>query len=213
MVNCPQPPLLLPGMTGCPVPEVEQLRAACLAALRELLAGRPEAVVLIGGIDVAEAARQAEPASTAEPASIRIGRYLLAEVGCTVPIRLVSIRADATTEECLATGRRLAADASVPGSRIALLVMADGSARRGLKAPGYLDERAVPFDETITAALTAGQPAALAALEEELAAELMVGGRAAWHVLAGATAGATFAATTHYLGDPFGVFYPVVSWS
>ena len=61
--------------------------------------------------------------------------------------------------------------------------------------------------------MTAAQPAGLAGLEEGLAAEALVAGRAAWQVLAGATAGATFAATTHYLGDPFGVFYPVVPWS
>jgi hypothetical protein len=217
VASCPQPPLLLPGRTGCPVAEVERLRAACLAAIAELLAVQPESLVVIGGVAAAEAARltAAEAGSQDEPVSIRIGRYLLAEAGCTVPVRPVSIRTDATTEECLATGRQLAAEAceQVPGNRIGLLVMADGSARRGLKAPGYLDERAGPFDERIAAALTAGKPAGLAGLEEGLAAELMVAGRAAWQVLAGATAGATFTATTHYLDDPFGVYYPVVSWS
>lgn len=235
VVNCPQPPLLLPGSTGCPVAEVEQLRAACLAALRDLLATRPESVVLIGGIAAAEAGRDSEPIS------LQLGRQLLAEAGCTLPTRRVGVRQDATTEECLATGRRLATDAAdrslatdadarplatdadarrlatdaaepAPGRPIALVVMADGSARRGLKAPGYLDARAQPFDDTVTAALTAGDPAGLAELDAGLAADLLVAGRAAWQLLAGATEGRRFQAETYYLGDPFGVWYPVVRW-
>jgi len=213
VVSCPQPPLLLPGRTGCPVPEVERLRTACLAAIGELLAAGPESVVLIGGIAAAEVDRPAEPVS------VRLGRHLLDDAGCSVPIRPVAIRADAGVEECLATGRQLAADAAdaadataAPGRRIGCLVLADGSARRGLKAPGYLDPRAAPFDASIEAALRAGDPAGLAALDAGLAAELLVAGRAAWQVLAGATEGHRFRAETYYLDDPFGVWYPVVAW-
>jgi hypothetical protein len=205
VLNCPQPPLLLPGTTGCPVAEVEQLRTACLAGLRDLLVDRPESLVLLGGIAAAEAGGEREPIS------IRIGRQLLAEAGCAIPVRPVAIRADAATGECLTTGRRLAAVADEP-RRIALLVMADGSARRGLKAPGYLDPRAQPFDRAVEAALTAGDPAGLADLDAALAADLLVAGRAAWQVLAGATEGGRFRAETYYLGDPFGVWYPVVRW-
>ncbi|MFL6163435.1 MAG: hypothetical protein ACJ74U_14550 [Jatrophihabitantaceae bacterium] len=208
VVNCPQPPLLLPGSTGCPVAEVEQLRAACLAALRDLLADQPTALLLVGAVAATDAG------GLTEPVSIEIGRLLLAEAGCPVPIRPVSIGADATPAECLAVGRQLAAADDEPdsGRRIGLLVMADGSARRGLKAPGYEDPRAVPFDRTVEAALTAADPDGLAALDATLAAELLVAGRAPWQVLAGAAAGRRFAAETYYLGDPFGVWYPVVRW-
>ncbi|HEU5269629.1 MAG TPA: hypothetical protein VFU36_06860 [Jatrophihabitans sp.] len=218
VVSCPQPPLLLPGLTGRPVPEVEQLRAACHAAIAGLLAGRPDELVLIGGIAAAERDRPAEQAPPAvrdrpaEPVSLRVGRQLLAEVGCAIPVRPVPIRADATTAECLATGRRLVTGTAGAGERIGLLVLADGSARRGLKAPGYLDPRADPFDRSIERALAAGDPAGLAALEMTVAAELLVAGRAAWQVLAGATEGCRFEAEVHYLGDPFGVWYPVVAW-
>jgi hypothetical protein len=205
VLNWPQPPLLLPGTTGCPVAEVEQLRAACLSGVRDLLVDRPESLVLLGGIAAAETGGEREPIS------IRIGRLLLAEAGCAIPVRPVAIRSDAATEQCLTTGRRLAAEADEP-RRIALLVMADGSARRGLKAPGYLDPRAQPFDRAVEAALTAGDPAGLADLDAALAADLMVAGRAAWQVLAGATEGGRFRAETYYLGDPFGVWYPVVRW-
>jgi len=185
---------------------VEQLRLACRAAVADLLAGVSE-VVLVGGVAAAEADRPDEPVS------LRIGRLLLAEAGCTDPARTVPVRTDATTAECLAAGRELAAELG-PASdrRIGLLVMADGSARRGLKAPGYLDPRAAPFDQAVERALTGGDPAGLAVLDEKLAAELLVAGRAAWQVLAGAAEGRRFQARTYYLGDPFGVWYPVVGW-
>lgn len=204
VASCPQPPLLLPGRTGCPVAEVEELRAACRAAVADLLAEVAE-VVLVGGMTPAEADRPDEPVS------LRIGRLLLAEAGCPNPARTVPVRTDAPTEECLAIGRELAAQLAT--DRIGLLVMADGSARRGLKAPGYLDPRAAPFDQAVERALTGGDPAGLAVLEQEVAAELLVAGRAAWQVLAGAVEGRRFQARTYYLGDPFGVWYPVVRWS
>jgi hypothetical protein len=45
-----------------------------------------------------------------------------------------------------------------------------------------------------------------------LAAQLLVAGRAAWQVLAGAVADSPGRSRMHYSGDPFGVWYPVVSW-
>ena len=203
-VSCPQPPLLLPGATGCPVAEVEQLRAACLAAIGDLLAARPESLVLVGGVQPAEAGR------SDEPVSIQVGRALLADAGCPIPVRPALIPADAGVAECLAAGRQLAE--CEPDRRAGLLVMADGSARRGPKAPGYLDPRAAPFDQAAEAALLGADPDGLAALDPELAGELLVAGRAAWQVLAGAATGGRFTARGYYLGDPFGVWYPVVGW-
>jgi len=207
VASCPQPPLLLPGRTGRPVAEVEQLRAACQAAVAGLLAAEPTVVALIGGIAADELDRPAGPVS------LRVGRQLLAEAGCAIPVRPAPIRVDTPAEQCLATGRRLAAEAAESGARLGLLVLADGSARRGLKAPGYLDPRAAPFDQAIERALVTGDPAGLTALDANLAAELLVAGRAAWQVLAGAVEGRRFQARTHYLGDPFGVWYPVVHWA
>jgi len=204
VVSCPQPPLLLPGRTGRPVAEVEELRGACRAAVADLLANGPDSVLLVGGVAPDEQ----------DPVSLAIGRLLLAEAGCSDRIRTVPVRTDATAAECLALGRQLAAEAeSAPDRRIGLLVMADGSARRGPKAPGYLDPRAAPFDQAVQQALTDGDPAGLAGLDAELAAELLVAGRAGWQVLAGAVEGRRFQARTYYLGDPFGVWYPVVGWT
>lgn len=53
-----------------------------------------------------------------------------------------------------------------------LLVVANGSATRTEKAPGHLDERAAGFDAAIGKALAAGDVAALADIDLDLADEL-----------------------------------------
>jgi hypothetical protein len=203
--SVPNPPLLLPGMTGGPVAEVEALRSACLAAIGTLAAAEPDLIVLVGG---------AASGELDAPLSLRVGRSLLTQDGLGLPIEAVGIQADAPAEECRIAGERIAEH---PG-RVGLLVMADGSACRSLKAPGYLDERAVPFDAMLTEALLARDWAGIGRLDRQLAAELLVGGRAAWQVMAGALAGAErvggqYLPTCHYRDDPFGVWYPVLTFS
>lgn len=197
MIVCvPSPPLLLPGLTGSPVPEVEELRNACLTAIGALLAEGPERIVLVGA---------AEPDwDDHRPLAELVGRTLLAQAGYGGELAVNTIDPTASTDACLARGRELAAPA--------MLVVGDGSARRGLKAPGYLDERAAPFDDQVLAALQSGDPSRLADLDPELAAELMVAGRAAWQVMSGVAEGRTWTTETCYAADPFGVFYPVVIW-
>lgn len=197
----PGPPLLLPGATGGPVAEVEKLRGACLAAIRSVADHRPDRVVLVGGTG---------PGETIPPLSERVGRALLGEAGVLAAVDPVLVSADATTAECVAAGRAMAA----ADGRLGMLVVGDGSARRSVKAPGYLDDRAGPFDDGAVAALRTADASALAALDATLAAELLVAGRAAWQVLAGVldASGAPFAVTEHYVGDPFGVLYPVFSY-
>ena len=90
-----------------------------------------------------------------------------------------------------------------------MLVMGDGSARRSVSAPGHLDERAVPFDDAVERAVRDGDLAALGALDPGLARELMVTGRPAWQVLAGAWAPEKPATQVQYADDPFGVAYLV----
>jgi hypothetical protein len=208
VVSCPHPPLLLAGATGGVVDEVETLRAACLRAVSDLLADGPELVVLIGGVRPEPAGVWYDPD---EPAlSLRVGRELLAGAGCALPTAEVAVAGDAGTAGCVARGTALAAE--LGRQRVALLVLADGSARRGLKAPGYLDPRAAEFDAAIERALLEPDPAALAALDAALGAELLVAGRAAWQVLAGAVADQPLSAECYYSEEPFGVWYPVVRW-
>ncbi len=196
IVSVPSPPVLLPGLTGLPVAEVEQLRAACLTAIRPMLQGDPAEIVVVGS---------AEPGwDDGQPLAALIASTLLAESDYRGETRVISIDRAADGVECQAVGR------SLGGAE--LLVVADGSARRGVKAPGYLDERAAPFDQLLLAALQSGDPSRLAALDPVLATELMVAGRAPWQVMAGAAEGRTWQTETHYADDPFGVFYPVLTW-
>jgi hypothetical protein len=231
---CPSPPLLIRELTGQagltgdggPVPE---LRDACAAALAALLAAEPDLVVVTGPAELTADFGQhgrlnlgayAPALSSAGdepvlPLSLGIGARLLDEAGYAGPRSFRGIAVSAPPEACLRLGRQIAASApSCPDQRVALLAVGDGSARRSVSAPGYLDERAAPFDETVERAVRDGEPAALAALDPDLAADLMADGRAAWQVLAGALTaeGATaggLRGDVLYAQAPLGVGYLV----
>jgi hypothetical protein len=91
------------------------------------------------------------------------------------------------------------------------LVVADGTAKRTLKAPGHLDPRAEAFDAGLEAALAAGDPAALLALDTGLAEELWVQGLPA--LRAAAQLAGPWRAEVLYADAPFGVGYVVATWA
>ncbi len=107
----------------------------------------------------------------------------------------------------------LGAEIGGGSERVALLVMGDGSACRTLKAPGYLDERAAPFDAGPHAPWATRTSAPSRALDAGLARELQASGRAPWQVLAGAAEGAGLDGTLLYDEAPYGVGYLVAAWS
>ena len=140
------------------------------------------------------------------PLALGIGAGLLDEAGYAGPRALQAIDVTASPQDCLWTGARIAELAS----RVALLVVGDGSARCTPAAPGYFDERAAEFGARVESALRGGDMAALAAIDASLAAELMAGGRAAWQVLAGAVSPQRQApGDVLYADAPFGVAYYV----
>jgi hypothetical protein len=98
-----------------------------------------------------------------------------------------------------------------------LLVLGDGSACRGVKAPGYDDPRAEPFDKTVAEALATADAGALLGLDPGLAGELRVAGRAPWQVLAGAArahpGARPWTGDLLYEAAPYGVAYFVASWT
>lgn len=229
-VVCPAPPLLAREVTGAD-PVVPDLREACASAVADLVADRPGLIAVTGvaavttewdpaghldlgryalgrrgglapGVGPSAAPARAAPTL---PLSLGLGARLLDEAGYCGPRRLQSVSEDSEPGECAVLGKRLAAAAE----RVGLLVMADGSARRSLKAPGYLDERSAPFDESVQRALRAGDLAALLDLDAGLARDLMATGRPAWQVLAGAMNCQRPAGDIRYTGDPFGVAYLV----
>jgi hypothetical protein len=130
-------------------------------------------------------AQSPEPGPSPAPAlplALAIGAQLLDAAGYAGPRILQSIAESASPDACRDLGRDLAADAPLT----ALLVMGDGSARRSSAAPGYLDERAEPFDTVVEQAFRDGDLSALAALDQNLARDLLAAGRPAWQVLGGA---------------------------
>ncbi|MFI6936370.1 class III extradiol dioxygenase subunit B-like domain-containing protein [Streptomyces sp. NPDC050287] len=144
------------------------------------------------------------------PPSLAVAAWLLERVGWSdVPIEGLGVGEPLAPERCIHVGRDIAAGAE----RVALLVMGDASACRTLKAPGYYDERAAPFDAEVARALGAGDVAALRALDADLAYQLKAAGRAPWQVLAGAAEGAGLGGAVLYEDAPYGVGYVVASWS
>ncbi|KOV99864.1 hypothetical protein ADK65_17230 [Streptomyces sp. NRRL B-1140] len=230
---CPCPPLLVPEVAAGAAPELDVARAACTDALGVLAAARPGRLVVVGpvggagvghhpagttgsfrgfgvGLDVRLGEGEGEDAEARLPYSLAVGAWLLERTGWSdAPVEGFGVGESSTTEQCLRSGRELAAR----DERVALLVMGDASACRTLKAPGYLDERAAPFDAQVARALGAADLAALTTLDAGLAHELKVSGRAPWQVLAGAAEGADLGGSLLYEDAPYGVGYVVAAWS
>jgi hypothetical protein len=221
---CPHPPVIVPAVAAGAAAELDDLRTACDEAVARLLAAEPDVVCVLGGatrtadysypyrasfadwgVPVEAHLGDPRPDTPALPLSVAVGVWLLHRArpaGC----RVVTVDAAALPDECARLGARL-----VQAGRVALLVMGDGSACRDLKAPGYLDARAEPFDGTVTKALAAADSAALLSLDPVLADELMAAGRAPWQVLAGA-ATTPMRGEVRYDAAPYGVQYTVASW-
>ncbi|MFH8706684.1 class III extradiol dioxygenase subunit B-like domain-containing protein [Streptomyces rubrogriseus] len=230
---CPCPPLLVPEVAAGAAPELDAARAACADALGVLAASRPDRLVVVGpadsagpevypsgargsfrgfGVDV-EVCLGADSAGAdgAElPHGLAVGAWLLGRTGwADAPVDVIGVGEELSAERCAAVGR----DVAARSGRTALLVLGDASACRTLKAPGYLDERAAPFDAEVGRALETADPAALAALDPGLARELKASGRAPWQVLAGAAGDSDLGGALLYEDAPYGVGYIVATWS
>ncbi|WP_406441316.1 class III extradiol dioxygenase subunit B-like domain-containing protein [Streptomyces sp. NBC_00631] len=144
------------------------------------------------------------------PPSLTVGAWLLERTGwADAPIEGLGVGESLEAERCLRAGREIAGRAA----RVAMLVMGDASACRTLKAPGYLDERAAPFDAEVARALGAADIAAIKALDADLAYQLKAAGRAPWQVLAGAAQDTDLAGALLHDDAPYGVCYLVATWS
>ncbi|KAB8183506.1 class III extradiol dioxygenase subunit B-like domain-containing protein [Microbispora catharanthi] len=226
---CPHPPLLVPQVAGAAAPELDDLRAACAAAVGPLLDARPDVLAVAGGAEVTASFPEdaagtlrpwgpdvrVGPGDLVLPLSLTIGRWLLERAhasGDGLPaLRFEAVGFDAPPAECAALGRRLAESAR----RVALLVMGDGSARRTEKAPGYVHPDAVPYDEMLAGALASGDAGRLLGLDPDEARELWAAGRAAFQVLGGAAQEAPPPAASELLYDdaPYGVGYFAARWA
>ncbi len=232
---CPCPPLLVPEVAAGAAPELDAARAACTDALGVLAAARPDLLVVVGpsvgtgpesypqgtpgsfrGFGVARDVRlgRGEGGDTAGrelPHGLAVGAWLLERTGwADAPVEGRGVGEPLTAERCAEEGEDIACRAE----RVGMLVLGDASACRTLKAPGYLDERAAPFDAELARALGAADTGALRALDTGLARELKVSGRAPWQVLAGAAPGdGRLEGSLLYDDAPYGVGYLVATWS
>jgi hypothetical protein len=245
---CPSPPLLAREVTGRD-PVVPELRRACAEAVRRLVRCAPDVIAVVGPAPAtarwpadrrpdlsgfapqaaADAAAPGQPrppgGHPALPLPLALGTRLLDQAGYTGARGLEAVGYDEPTAGCVALGEQIAAS----HGRVGLLVMADGSARRGHRAPGYLDERAAAFDAAVEDAVRDGDLDALLDIDPALARELLAAGRPAWQVMAGAVHAPPSAGALHgppsagaprerppaseilYSDDPFGVAYLVAS--
>ena len=229
---CPPAPLLARELTGLD-PVIPELRQACAAAAGRLVKAGPDVIAVVGPgrrtavwpadgrLDLAAFGPALStvlgpapgirggslPGGPPLPLPLGLGARLLDEAGYTGPRLLQSVHSGEPAAACL----RLGAGLRTLSDRVGLLVMADGSACRSLRAPGYLDPRAAAFDAGIEEAVRSGDLAPLRAMDQDLAHELLAAGRAGWQVLAGAMPGRAPSTEVLYEGDPFGVFY-LVAW-
>lgn len=217
---CPAAPLLLPAVEGRSAPETTELRRTCRAAVAAMLAAGPETVVVVaeapagtrhGSGDVARLRGLGLDLDVpfAGPPAANPG---IAAVGFGVAAWLL--------DDVTFAGRRIGvgpADlAGVLGEctgQVGVLAVGDGSARRGVKAPGYLDETAAPFDAVVAAALASGDAAALAALDPAEGRRLLAAGVPVWRAVGSALAGRSITGRLHADAAPFGVGYLVADWA
>jgi hypothetical protein len=165
------------------------------------------------------------------PLSLTVGRWLLEQAGVLDPdggvamdagwsgtgrraggegpaVLFQAVARRASPGDCLKLGVVIAERAP----RVALLAMGDACARPAREAPGVPDPLAQEYDEEIAEALAAADARWLARLDPAWDEELVVAGRAAWQVLAGAAGGCRLHGRLLCMSAPYGVTYLVASW-
>ncbi len=222
---CPAPPVLVSDISRAAAHELDDVRAACAAAIAELLRHEECRLTVVAAGTTRTWSAQA-PAGLASvglpldvppltgpaaggprlPLALTVGRWLLAQAGhagdddtwCAVD-----------ADSAAALGRRIAASAD----RRTLLVLGEGSSAIGPHAPLPQDDRAPEFDSSVTDLVRSGDLTALASRDSELATSLGVTGWAPWLALASAAGGRAGVGRLLTYGAPYGVGYLVGTWA
>ena len=204
---CPHPPMIIPEVAAGAADDLASLRSACDAAISTILSVDPDRVVVIGDGDL-DGDRDEAAGATLAPYGVDLH---VGGAGTELPLSL-AIGAWLLDRAGWAGSRAYSTGVPDVSGRVALLVMADGSAKRSTSAPGFFDDRAEAFDAAIAAALAGGDPEALAALDAQLGAELWAAGTPALRTLGELTKGADIVASLRVDVAPFGVGYWVADW-
>ena len=169
----PEPPLLVPELATGAAAETAALRAACREAANRLAAAASSWVAVgadSGGRRTVSADARGSFVGFGADVVVGLGPHAAGPVDPALPLPLliagwlrdglpVTIRGELRgarhRPRRLPRARRRAGGTS---DGIALLVVGDGAATHTEKAPGYLDERAGPFDDAVAAALATRTP-------------------------------------------------------
>jgi hypothetical protein len=187
VVVIPSTLALLPEYAG-EVDPVAALRSACEDAVLWLVDRHPEQLTVL----TAETRPDNVARGVVEPPGARVARRLLS--GYAGDVDLAVVPRDV-----------------VPARASGFLVVANGSATRGEKAPGHLDQRSFAFDAAIDTALHAGDPGALRELDAALGVDLWAYDVPALQALGSAVEDVVQASVT-YADDSYGVQYWVARW-
>lgn len=188
VVVIPSTLALLPEYAG-EVDPVAALRTASEDAVLWLVDRHPEQLTVL----TAETRPDNVARGVVEPPGARVARRLLS--GYAGDVDLAVVPRDV-----------------VPARASGFLVVANGSATRGEKAPGHLDQRSFAFDAAIDTALRAGDPGALRELDASLGVELWAYDVPALQALGSAVEDVVQASVT-YADDSYGVQYWVARWT
>jgi hypothetical protein len=223
---------MVPEVAAGAAEELDDLRTACDEALGRLARSRPRVLCVVGadtttteywypyrgsfapwGVPLEVTLGTPDHQTPALPLSLLVGAWLVKRSfhpDNPVMYSMFGVDRTAAADQCAQWGTNIGSESSW-----ALLVMGDGSACRGVKAPGYDDPRAPGFDAAVAAALADADADALLALDPVEAADLRAAGRAPWQVLAGAAraTGTRWHGELLYDRAPYGVGYFVASWS
>lgn len=217
----PGAPLLVPEVGVGQSDDLDGWRAESVRAVRDALVGVSRAVVVAGGDASRRVAGPAlasmrgfgvdlevgQPGGSEVGWQAGIGLWLLGEAGWSGPVSVVEV---ATGSESDASGAIRAALGESGGS--ALVVVADGSAGRGPKAPGYIIEGSEEFDDHVVSALAGADAARLASLDLREGARVMAAGAPVWAAVGAGVGSESFGADVRQVGAPLGVSYAVAVW-
>lgn len=207
----PSAPLLLPEVTGPDATDLAELRESVAAAVAGLVtggAGRgPQRVVVAARAETGALAGMGAPVAgpsgsggadgAAAPGwAHELGRILLADAGFTGAVEDLVVPDAATA----------AASLHETDEATALLVLADGSATRGPRAPAGEDPRGDEVDTAIADALVTGRAPAV---DPALALALQVRGLPGFAAAVSAARRAGLTWVLLYTGAPAGVGYVV----
>jgi len=235
-------PAALGSAASDPPAELRKVAGASVRAVSGLAGARPDLIAVVGGgaadheydadasggLHAFGVGVTVGPGEPVLPLSLTVGRWLLeragilarggapdleaglpgAEAGPGVAVVFQEVARNAAAGACLKLGRVLADRAP----RVALLAMGDACARPAREDPDAPDPAAQDYDEEVAEALAAADARWLARLDPARDDELLVAGRAAWQVLAGAAREARMQGRLLWMSAPYGVTYLVASW-